>query len=157
MSSNGVMRHLPALLAIALLPLAAQPPQQEGGAPPQGGPPQQEAPRNLKILKPEEVRTKMRTFTAALGVRCDFCHVQDRASDENPHKEIARKMIAMTQQVNAAFPNSTRERVTCYTCHRGEQEPKTGPPAQPGQPGQGFGPGGQPPAQMGQPPAPPVQ
>lgn len=82
--------------------------------------------KNLKILKPEEVMPSMRSFTAGLGVRCDFCHVQgDRASDENPKKLTARNMIAMVQQINTHFNGSPK--VTCYTCHRGETEPKSTP------------------------------
>jgi hypothetical protein len=108
-----------------LLPLSAQPPQE---APPPGRTAQE--PKNLKILKPDEVRTAMRSFTAALGANCAFCHVQgDMASDDNPHKVTARRMIAMTREANATFPDG-KERVTCYTCHRGETEPKSAPPAQ---------------------------
>ncbi|MGD0365264.1 MAG: c-type cytochrome, partial [Bryobacteraceae bacterium] len=63
----------------------------------------------------------------ALGVRCDFCHVQgDFASDEKPHKEIARKMIVMAREINAKFPDG-KMHVTCYTCHRGAEEPATSP------------------------------
>jgi hypothetical protein len=69
----------------------------------------------------------MRTYTAGLGVRCDFCHVQDRASDDNPMKPIARNMISMVRQINSNFNGSPR--VTCYTCHRGESEPRSAPPA----------------------------
>ena len=71
----------------------------------------------------------MRTYTAGLGVRCDYCHVQgDFASDENHKKVVARMMITMTQDINSKFPGAARERVTCYTCHRGETEPKSAPP-----------------------------
>jgi hypothetical protein len=33
----------------------------------------------------------------------------------------------MVQDVNAKFPDA-KEHVTCYTCHRGAQEPLTAPP-----------------------------
>ncbi len=96
------------------------------------------APKNLKILKAttgEEVSQIMRTFTLGLGVQCNFCHIQGNfASDENPKKEVARRMITLTHDVNALFPESTGEktmRVACYTCHRGEAEPKTAPPPAP--------------------------
>jgi photosynthetic reaction center cytochrome c subunit len=115
---------LPMLL---LVTLCAQPPQEQG-APPAGrkggGPP-----KNLKILKPEDVRPMMRNFTIALGKQCNYCHVQgDFASDENPKKLVARRMIEMTQHINANFQDS-KEHVTCYTCHRGAEEPLTAPPA----------------------------
>jgi hypothetical protein len=88
------------------------------------------APSNLKVLKLStgaEVTQVMRTFTAALGVQCTYCHVQGNyPSDENPKKEVARHMIEMAQKVNANFPDG-KMHVTCYTCHRGEAEPKTAP------------------------------
>jgi len=124
------MRLLVTLLF--LVPLCAQPPQ-EGGR--KGGPPP--TPKNLKILKvpPTDLIQTMRSFNAGLGVRCDFCHVQgDFASDEKHNKEIARMMIALAQEANAKFPDG-KVHVTCYTCHRGETEPKMAPPpaAPPGQ------------------------
>jgi len=83
---------------------------------------------NLKVLKSDEVMPAMRTYTAALGVRCDFCHVQgDRASDANPVKLTARNMISMVQQINTHFNGSPK--VTCYTCHRGKSEPENAPQA----------------------------
>ncbi len=92
-------------------------------------------PKNLKILKmegPELIRT-MNAYRMALGVRCDYCHVQgDFASDENPKKNTARMMITMVQEINGKFLDG-KEHVTCYTCHRGEVQPKTEapPPAAP--------------------------
>jgi Photosynthetic reaction centre cytochrome C subunit len=94
------------------------------------------APTNLKVLKVStdaEVGQIMRTFTAGLGVQCIFCHEQGNfASDENPKKEIARHMITMTQQINGNFSEG-KLRVSCYTCHRGEAEPKTAPEPKPAQ------------------------
>src|SRR5450432_3015621 len=108
------------LLTIALTLLAQEPPA--GGEKKKGGPPS--PPKNLKILKPEEVRPMMAAFRTGLGVQCTACHVQgDFASDEKPMKETARMMIAMTHEVNGKFPDG-KMHVTCYTCHRGEQHPK---------------------------------
>ena len=88
------------------------------------------APTNLKVLKVSsgaEVSQIMRAFTTGVGVQCAYCHVQGNfASDENPKKEIARRMIRMMQQINGTFPEG-KLRVSCYTCHRGEPEPKTAP------------------------------
>ena len=90
----------------------------------------QQAPKNLKILKPDDVMSSMRTYTSGLGVRCEFCHVQgDQASDANPHKLVAREMIAMTQQINTHFTGGAK--VACYTCHRGAEQPLMVPPAGP--------------------------
>ena len=98
--------------------------------PPPGGPPHRvpaPPPRNLKLLQPEHLMETMQSFRVALGVRCDFCHVQgDFASDEKPHKEMARMMIRMSHEINAKFPDG-RMHVTCYTCHRGAEEPATHP------------------------------
>jgi len=91
---------------------------------------QQPEPKNLKILKPEDLRAGiMRKFTVALGQGCAFCHVQgDFAADDKPEKATARKMIQMVHDINANFPDG-KEHVTCYTCHRGATEPLTAPPA----------------------------
>ena len=109
-----------------MLPLCAQDKEKEKGKQP---PP---PPTNLKVLKVTsgaEVRQIMRTFTAGLGVQCGYCHVQGNfASDDNPKKETARHMIEMVQQINKNFPDG-KMHVSCYTCHRGEAEPKTAPPA----------------------------
>jgi hypothetical protein len=124
------MRTLVTLLLV-LLPLVAQ------DAPKQDAPKQEAAkkgppppPSNLKVLKVttgQEVGQIMRTFTAGLGVQCSYCHVQGNyASDENPKKATARTMIAMMQKINAGFGDS-KMHVSCYTCHRGEAEPKTAP------------------------------
>jgi len=91
---------------------------------------QQQGPKNLKILKPEDLRAGiMRTFTVALGQSCAFCHVQgDFAADDKPEKNTARMMIQMVHDINGKFPDG-KEHVTCYTCHRGATEPLTAPPA----------------------------
>jgi Photosynthetic reaction centre cytochrome C subunit len=108
-------------LLLLMLPLAAQPPQEgkKGGGAPH---------KNLKVLKDDEVRPMMGLFTRSLGVRCDYCHVQDRASDENPKKETARMMITMAHDLNAKFPDG-KVHVSCYTCHRGKTTPETEAPA----------------------------
>jgi hypothetical protein len=89
----------------------------------------QQAPKNLKVIKDaSQTMTVMRGFTAGLGVRCDFCHVQgDQASDAKPEKLTARKMYEMTEQINSNFPGGAK--VSCYTCHRGSQHPEMAPPA----------------------------
>ena len=88
----------------------------------------QQAPKNLKVLQADQVMATMQTFTTGLGVRCNFCHVQgDFAADTNPHKATAREMYTMTQQINSHFPGGAK--VSCYTCHRGDQHPLMAPPA----------------------------
>ncbi len=119
------MRFL-AIVLLAVFPLVAQEQQQKQDK----GKKQAPAPTNLKILKVSsgaEVRQIMATFTTGIGVQCVYCHVQGNfASDENPKKEVARHMITMTQTINGNFSEG-KLRVSCYTCHRGEPEPKTAP------------------------------
>ena len=117
------------ILAMAVGALGAQ------DAPKKDAPAKQEKrampnPTNLKVLKVSsgaEVGQIMRTFTAGLGVQCIYCHEQGNyASDENPKKTTARQMIGMMQKINAGFKDG-KMHVSCYTCHRGEPEPKTAP------------------------------
>jgi photosynthetic reaction center cytochrome c subunit len=119
-------------LLLVLLPLGAQDPPKPD-APKE--PAKQEKrvippPTNLKVLKVTtgaEVGQIMRTFTAGLGVQCIYCHIQGNfASDENPKKATARTMITMMQKINTGFGDG-KMHVSCYTCHRGEAEPKTAP------------------------------
>ncbi len=80
----------------------------------------------------------MQSYTKALGVSCDFCHVPDKnnkevldyASDENPVKEEARKMIRMTIDINKSYFNTDPKIhpaylivVKCGTCHKGDAVP----------------------------------
>jgi len=116
---------------LLLLPLCAQEKAQEKAQETQAAPKKQQPnPTNLKVLKVAtggEVIQIMHSFAAGLGVQCLHCHMQGNyASDENPKKEVARQMIEMTKAINANFPDG-KMRVTCYTCHRGEAEPKTAP------------------------------
>jgi hypothetical protein len=94
------------------------------------------AAKNLSLLTPDsDIPFVMRGFTQALGVQCVYCHVQgDFASDANPKKEVARKMIAMVRQIDASFPSSAGvfpagyHEVDCSTCHRGNVKPETKAP-----------------------------
>ena len=111
----------------------------QAGAPGRGG--QGAAPQNLQVLPKDMTRQQvtqlMRTFTAALNVECDHCHVgtqQERAKDDNPKKGIARKMIQMTDAINKDLLKGIGDpapagaaKVTCFTCHRGAIKPLTAP------------------------------
>lgn len=94
--------------------------------------------KNLQVLpkniSKDSLDMIMDGFKAALGVRCNFCHVfngkPDFASDEKPEKNIARKMMQMTADINAKYFNweqSTRADtisvVKCITCHRQSPHP----------------------------------
>lgn len=119
------MRKLLFLLAIGAMILCAQEPPAGGGRG-RGTPP---PPKNLKVLPADGYMNYMRQATAGLGVQCGFCHEQDRSSDAKPEKVTARMMFQMVMDINAKMPDA-KVKVTCYTCHRGMQEPLSAPPAQ---------------------------
>ena len=94
---------------------------------------------NLKIL-PKNISEKeldkvMDNFNLSLGVGCDYCHAKktvpdelDFASDKKSEKEIARKMMLMTADINKKYfdfnkSKSNIQAVTCFTCHRGGPMP----------------------------------
>ncbi len=151
---------------LSILPAAAQsaPPVDRPAAvatAPAGPPPR---PKNLKVLPKDitgaDLRRIMHEYADDLGVKCEFCHTapdpvthrSDRASDENPKKDIARLMMQMTANINdkvETIPGSKdADPVTCGTCHRGEKHPPAFvPPAHP----EGNRPAAAPPA--GAPPA----
>ncbi|MFA5908168.1 MAG: c-type cytochrome [Vicinamibacterales bacterium] len=79
---------------------------------------------------------EMNYMVQALGVTCGTCHVRGNfASDDNPKKITARRMLEMTRALNTQFfpdhkpkpGESVLGRVTCYTCHQGETTPKLPP------------------------------
>jgi hypothetical protein len=87
-----------------------------------------QAPKNLKVLKPEELTATMQTFPVALGVEnqggCNFCHESDRSLDTKPTKVKARQMIELVADINAKFGDG-KVHVTCWTCHLGSTKPET--------------------------------
>jgi hypothetical protein len=87
----------------------------------------------LTGLTVPEFEAEMQQMTASLGVACGFCHVRgDFASENNPHKAVARRMPEMTRAINQQFfpdykpadGESRLGRVTCFTCHQGNERPK---------------------------------
>jgi tetratricopeptide (TPR) repeat protein len=128
-------RLIPILTALALVgPVSAQTPQRE--APWKG--------KNLKYFPADTPRDaltqRMREFSFALGVRCQYCHAGgngitfegvDFPSDEKAPKKKARAMLRMVEEVNRKLlprvPSRAEPRVDvdCVTCHRGLPLPKT--------------------------------
>ena len=92
------MRFLTTVLFLTAMTVGAQDaPKQGGGRAPQPH-------KNLKVLTDDQVRPAMGAMRGALGQRCDYCHVEgDFATDANPKKLIARKMMDMVNDVNAKF------------------------------------------------------
>jgi photosynthetic reaction center cytochrome c subunit len=92
---------------------------------------------NVKVLTglyAQPFQEEMNHIVQALGVTCNTCHVRGNfASEEKPIKLKARQMLEMTNAINKQyFPDykpkegeSVLGRVTCYTCHKGDQTPKT--------------------------------
>jgi hypothetical protein len=129
-----------------------------GQGPGRGGGRAAGPPQNLKVLPKDwsrpQVQQLMQTFVESLGVgapageACAHCHTVDPtapppqagrgpqldfALDQNPNKDIARKMIQIVMALNADDLNgvgeaTVKEKVTCYTCHQGKEKPALAPP-----------------------------
>ncbi|MDZ7589696.1 MAG: photosynthetic reaction center cytochrome PufC [Rubrivivax sp.] len=56
---------------------------------------------------------------------CNYCHIAENLADDSKYtKVVARRMIQMTQHVNADWKTHVAATgVTCYTCHRGKAVP----------------------------------
>lgn len=89
--------------------------------------------KNLQVL-PQDIShddliAVMKNYSTALGVKCNACHVKaadsdklDFASDAKEEKGIARKMIAMANEINKNYFSSSGT-VGCMTCHNGKLNP----------------------------------
>jgi hypothetical protein len=101
-------------------------------------------PENLqyfpKDISRQALTQRMREFSLALGVRCQYCHAGGNGisfdgvsfpSDEKPAKGKARAMLRMVDQINttllAQLPSRAEPKITvdCATCHRGVALPKS--------------------------------
>jgi hypothetical protein len=112
-----------AILAIVLVPQTPLNAQGKSGG--------KAAPKNLKVLTPENLMAQMQTFPVALGVEnqgnCNYCHEADRSLDTKPTKVKARQMIQMVADINSKFGDQ-KVHVTCWTCHQGSTQPQTASP-----------------------------
>jgi photosynthetic reaction center cytochrome c subunit len=112
---------------------------QQAGAPPMGpgqapggqgaamaGKKAPEVYKNIQVLKDidaDQLIPTMQFIAASLGVDCDFCHVQGaREKDDKPEKTTARHMMLMVFAINKDNFGG-RQQVTCYSCHRGSNDP----------------------------------
>lgn len=97
--------------------------------------PTEQVQKNIKVLNglpQSQLIPVMNFFSASLGVRCNFCHVNNNGvwaydSDEKPEKGTAREMITMVMNVNKTTFKGGVE-VSCYSCHRGMRNPVSLPP-----------------------------
>jgi hypothetical protein len=88
----------------------------------------------LKDLPESQLFPVMNAIATSLNVTCEHCHVRTAPAantvvggwafdrEDKPAKQVARRMLKMTMDLNAASFNG-RERVTCFTCHRGSLSP----------------------------------
>ncbi len=91
--------------------------------------------KTILVLKGIPVDTfldAMGMFANAMGNDCTFCHSPTAALDragfavQTPRMARARQMIAMMNNINMNFFKGER-RVTCFTCHGGNQSPRSDP------------------------------
>jgi tetratricopeptide (TPR) repeat protein len=130
------------LAAIAMcVPVVLSAQGAAGGAQGRGG----EPPKNLQVLPKDTPRNQvtaiMRTFTMALGVRCEHCHTEspaataaapanapaggrggrgggpqlDYALDDKENKKIAREMMKMVADINGKYLPATGRSFTDLT------------------------------------------
>ena len=84
--------------------------------------------RNLQVLAIDSIvnlQNEMKVLTKSLGVDCKFCHeLKDFTKDlETLHKDKAREMMKMVDEINVKFFKNSKIKITCFTCHRGHKEP----------------------------------
>jgi len=91
--------------------------------------------RDIQVLKGIPVDTffdVMGMFAAAMGGDCTFCHAKDAVfrheafGDSTPRIQRARQMIVMMQAINKSYFGAS-PRVTCFTCHHGNNRPAAAP------------------------------
>jgi photosynthetic reaction center cytochrome c subunit len=84
----------------------------------------------FKDIPADQLIPSMQFMAASLGVECSFCHIQGKMdADDKPTKLTARKMIAMTFEINKANFDG-RAAITCNSCHRGAHHPMNIPAVQ---------------------------
>ena len=92
-------------------------------------------------LNEKELNERMEYFSKSLGVKCQYCHLEDRKINLSKtitspaqrkilqRKEITRKMIEMVEKLNSkkrkkrkAF-GKEKELMDCNFCHQGKANP----------------------------------
>jgi len=132
-----MVRRLSIVLSLAALAIPALPARAQTAQPPWKTENLQYFPSDISR---QQLTQRMREFSLALGVRCQYCHAGGDgvsfdgvrfASDEKPAKVKARLMLRMVDEINngalARLPSRAEPRVTveCATCHRGSAVPKS--------------------------------
>ncbi len=82
--------------------------------------------KNIQVLKgvpADQIVPAMQFISNSLGVQCEFCHVRGAfEKDDKKPKQVARKMIEM-QMVIDRDNFKGGQAVTCFSCHRGAENP----------------------------------
>jgi len=82
----------------------------------------------MKDIPVDEFMDTMGFFAASLSLNCVDCHIGEsggnwaRYADDTQLKITSRKMVTMVNAINAANFGGAKF-VTCWTCHRGIQQP----------------------------------
>jgi hypothetical protein len=120
------------LSAVAAGRLSAAARAQAGQAPVPQGPLMSETYfKNVQVLKGipvDEFMDAMGMFSASLGYDCVSCHSSELYNDRaafaiaTPMVQRARQMIVMMQAINKQYFGG-QPRMSCFTCHRGQDRP----------------------------------
>jgi cytochrome c553 len=86
--------------------------------------------KNLQVfpknIGEDELKTKMKAISTALGVKCDYCHIMATPEKDTEKKTIALNMFKMTGDINAKYSAkfSSKKKIGCITCHNGQKIPQ---------------------------------
>jgi hypothetical protein len=118
--------------AVGAVRLSAEPARQAGQAAATPGPLMSENYfKNIQVLKGipvDEFMDTMGMFAASLGYDCASCHSSQLYNDRaafaiaTPQIQRARQMIVMMQAINKQYFGG-QPRMSCFTCHRGQDRP----------------------------------
>ncbi len=93
----------------------------------QGAEPASKVYKNLRFLNSaaSDLKSSMLFMSASLGVECSHCHtVGAWERDNQPAKDMARRMLAMVRDTRLQFSDI---RIGCPTCHHGAIKPEMAP------------------------------
>src|SRR5689334_12170280 len=81
--------------------------------------------KSIEIFKGKpatQVLIAMNAIRGSLGVSCTYCHTQfEWDKNDKPAKETTRKMFRMLGYIEGKYFDH-KNKVTCWTCHRGHAE-----------------------------------
>jgi hypothetical protein len=117
--------------AAASLPAGASAQAGQAQAPPAGPLMAENYFKNIQVLKGmpvDEFMDSMGMFSASLGYDCVSCHSSELYNNRDafaiatPMIQRARQMIVMMQAINKQYFGG-QPRMSCFTCHRGQDRP----------------------------------